>query len=157
MARRLTLSRTSMVWVTMLSIVFMAVSGTVNAKGTATGSALADPTRPPAILAEGQPNEDISKKELPASGLQTVILRKGAKPLAIINGQTVKLGEKVGDARLVRLSETEAVLQGPEGKEIMRLMPAAERKAVLPPKPRKEVSRGVKHGKHKKTLSKFMK
>ncbi len=160
MARRLAFSQGSCVLVSMLSmllVVFMGLSGAVHAKGTANGSASADPTRPPAILTEEEPNEDASKKEPPPSGLQTVILRKGAKPLAIINGQTVKLGEKVGDARLVSLSETQAILQGPDGREVLRLMPAAERKAVIPPQPRKDSKRGGKHGKRKKILSKSTK
>lgn len=118
---------------------------------------LADPTRPPMALAEGEPKDEAKPSEPPPAGLQTVILRKGAKPLAIINGQTVELGGTVGDARLVSLSETEAVLQGPNGKEVMRMIPAVERKAVLPPEPQEDAKAAAKSGVRKKTKTKLTK
>ena len=88
-----------------------------------TPAPLADPTRPPAALVA-------SPVAAPApsavSGLQTVIMRPGRKPLAVINGSTVLLGGKLGDATLVHLSESEAVLLGPAGREVLRLTPSAE-------------------------------
>ena len=94
-------------------------------------SSLSDPTRPPAALeepaaaAETKPGKGVGV--VPQSGLQTVIMRKGHKPVAVINGETVELGGKLGEATLVRLSEREAVLQGPQGKEVLRLTPNAEK------------------------------
>lgn len=87
---------------------------------------LADPTRPPAQALEAAPATAAAGPA--ASGLQAVIMRPGRKPLAVINGSTVVLGGKLGDATLVRLSESEAVLQGPGGREVLRLTPGAEMK-----------------------------
>ena len=95
----------------------------------------ADPTRPPPSLLA--PVDDAPAQ---ASGLQTIIRRAGAKPVAIINGEHVVLGGKVGDARLVSLGETEAVLQGPNGKEVLRMTPGVDIRPVvapLPPRPAK--------------------
>ena len=89
---------------------------------------LADPTRPPPALEA--PAAVAGKSPAPLSGLQTVIMRKGRKPVAVINGETVELGAKLGEATLVKLSEREAVLQGPQGKEVLRLTPNAAKTPV---------------------------
>lgn len=64
------------------------------------------------------------------AGLQSVILRKGGKPAALINGTVVELGGRVGESRLVKVSEDHVVLRGPQGDETLRLTPAAEKKPV---------------------------
>ena len=84
---------------------------------------LADPTRPPAAF-DASPAAAFAPG--PVSGLQAVIMRPGRKPLAVINGSTVLLGGKLGDATLVHLSESEAVLLGPAGREVLRLTPGVE-------------------------------
>ncbi len=91
---------------------------------------LPDPTRPPAAF-ENAPAATEAKAGNSA-GLQTVILRKGRKPVAVINGETVELGGKVGEATLVKLSEREAVLQGPQGREVLHLTPKASKTAAHP-------------------------
>ncbi len=87
---------------------------------------LADPTRPPAALLA--PASDAPAAEAAASGLQSVILRRQGKPAALINGEVVELGGKVGEARLVKIAEDAVVLRGPQGEETLRLTPAAEKK-----------------------------
>ncbi|HJW26237.1 MAG TPA: hypothetical protein VJ576_15195 [Rhodocyclaceae bacterium] len=88
---------------------------------------LADPTRPAGLLAgrEGAEGSDGGWR------LQSVIMPRGQKPTAIINGQVVALGQKLGEARLVRLSETEAVLQGPKGMERLSLIPDVSKKTEV--------------------------
>ncbi|MCX7175572.1 MAG: hypothetical protein NT159_16925 [Proteobacteria bacterium] len=90
------------------------------------GASLPDPTRPPVtateVVSPGAENVP------PPSGLQTVILGRGHKPMAVINGIMVELGDKIGDATLVKLTESEAVLQGPAGKEVLRLLPGVVKK-----------------------------
>lgn len=135
-------------------------SGEALAQSHATG--LADPTRPPAVMVEAtvDPAKEDQQDVLPPAGLQTVLLRKGMKPLAIINDQSVELGGMVGEARLVKLTETEAVLQGPNGKEVLRLMPDAERKPVVLPVPSKPAdlqAGAVKTGKRSKLNSNLTK
>ena len=95
-------------------------------------SSLSDPTRPPLTIVE--PETTSAEGFPPPSGLQTVILGKGRKPMAVINGVTVELGDKVGDATLVKISESEVVLRGPAGKETLFLTPGVEKINSLSPK-----------------------
>lgn len=103
-----------------LSASILAMAGVAQAQ-------LADPTRPPAAInaAAGDP---ANAAIYGSSGLQSVILRKGGKPAALINGSVVELGGKVGEARLIRINEDKVVLRGPQGDETLRLIPAAEKK-----------------------------
>lgn len=87
---------------------------------------LADPTRPP-VRTSGSTAETVSA-EVSGSGLQSVIMRKGGRPAALINGEVVELGGKLGEARLVKVDEDSVVLLGPAGRETLRLMPTAEKK-----------------------------
>lgn len=87
---------------------------------------LADPTRPPAAAsAEGAAAAEAEVKEM---RLSTVLLPQGGKPSVVIDGQVVMLGEKVGEARLIRVRESEAVLQGPDGIEHLYLTPDVDKK-----------------------------
>jgi MSHA biogenesis protein MshK len=86
-----------------------------------------DPTRPP-VSAEPM-------REGPLSGtdsgpvLQSVILSQG-RMMAIISGQTVKLGEKFGDARLIKISESEAVLRTDSSSQTLKLFPGIEKRLM---------------------------
>jgi MSHA biogenesis protein MshK len=60
-----------------------------------------------------------------------VILKRQGKPAALINGEVVELGGKVGAATLVKVSEDAVVLKGPDGEEILRLIPSAEKKTEI--------------------------
>lgn len=86
---------------------------------------LADPTRPPVAAVQAA---DAAATEPAPAGLQSVILRQGGKPAALINGEVVELGGKVGEAKLVKVNEDSVVLKGPGGMETLRLIPAAEKK-----------------------------
>jgi len=103
---------------TMLVATLPGAAGLARGQSDAT---LADPTRPPASVSEpvpaGAPNVT------PSGGLQTIIVGRGRKPMALINGMMVGLGDKVGEATLVKISESEAVLQGPAGREVLQLLP----------------------------------
>lgn len=87
---------------------------------------LADPTRP--LVDGGLPGAGVPAGGTAATGLQSVILRKNGKPAALINGEIVELGGKVGEYRLIKVSEDAVVLKGPGGEETLRLMPAAQKK-----------------------------
>ena len=97
-----------------------------------------DPTRPPAAWltsADGAaPGAEGSSGGL---RLQSVLLRHGGRPVAIIGGKTVALGEPVGGAKLVRLTEREAVLQGADGVTHLFLTPDVEKQMIVTPKSRK--------------------
>lgn len=85
-----------------------------------------DPTRPPSgvesasgVAAEG------------GAALQSVLISPTLKA-AIINGQMVKVGEMVGSARLVRVTESEAVLREGNEVQVLRMYPSVEKKDVKP-------------------------
>lgn len=63
-------------------------------------------------------------------GLQSVVLHKKGRSYALINGETVRLGDMVGDKKLVRISEGEVMLSGPQGQEILKLTPGVEKQLV---------------------------
>lgn len=86
--------------------------------------ALPDPTRPPPEISAPVAAE----AGVAESGLQSVIIAPGRRA-AIINGQTVELGGKYGDARLVEVSERGVVLRGPQGKEVLPLFPGVDIKS----------------------------
>lgn len=114
MARRLTLPLAA-------TLILLCGGGTAIAHAQ-----LTDPTRPPLQAA---PQADATADApLAGSGLQSIILRKTGRPAALINGEVVELGGKVGEARLVKVDEDSVVLLGPEGRETLRLIPAAEKK-----------------------------
>lgn len=93
--------------------------------GVAAGEELlADPTRPPAaalMMGAGM-------GEAQGSRLSSIVLPKQGRATAVIDGQVVRLGERVGGARLLRLTESEAVLEGPEGVERLYLTPDVDKK-----------------------------
>ena len=86
---------------------------------------LADPTRPPGgVAGDPFPAESIGPV------LQSVLIPKKGKPVAVIGGQQIRLGEKYGESRLIRLSDREAVLEGPAGIERLPLTPGIEKIVV---------------------------
>ncbi|MDP2809826.1 MAG: hypothetical protein Q8O34_06715 [Rhodocyclaceae bacterium] len=84
-----------------------------------------DPTRPAGALMTPEAAGGIAA---PAeSGVQTVILRRAGKSAAVINGQYVEVGGKLGDKRVVKISESEVVLKGEGGREVIKVTPAIEK------------------------------
>lgn len=88
-----------------------------------------DPTRPPSGYAE----------EAPASAdvgggltLQSVLISPSQKA-AIISGTMVKLGEKYGDAVLVKVAENEVVLRTAGTSQVLKLYPGVEKREITPP------------------------
>lgn len=101
-----------------------------------------DPTRPPAgwgVIGESGLATASAEPELK---LQSVMLPQRGKPVALIGGQTVALGGKFGDATLVRLTEKEAVLQGPDGLTRLYLTPDVNKQLIVTPKARKSGKNG---------------
>ncbi|MDP2810871.1 MAG: hypothetical protein Q8O34_12050 [Rhodocyclaceae bacterium] len=121
-------------------------AGAMGAAGAWAQGALPDPTRPPGAAAAASPGGNVP--EVPAaSGLSSVILRKGAKPAAIIDGQYVELGGKVGERRVVRITEGEVILKnadGADGRETLRMTPGIEKQPIKKPAARKSVATGAK-------------
>ncbi|HUG21985.1 MSHA biogenesis protein MshK [Piscinibacter sp.] len=99
----------------------------------AQANALRDPTRPPEAMLNGA----ASAASAPAGALQlqSVLLGAGRRPAAVISGELVLLGGRVGDTRLVRVTERSAVLQGPNGQTTLALTPDATKQGATRPLP----------------------
>ena len=102
----------------------MAVSGLSLALFSAAGIAeeLPDPTRPPASLSAPAVPSGQAAGEGRQPGLQSTIISKNRRA-AIIDGQTVELRGKHGDATLIKVSEDSVVLQGAQGRQLLMLFP----------------------------------
>jgi hypothetical protein len=90
----------------------------------ATADPLPDPTRPSIDLNSSGSGSapDVLPDEAATHGLQSIII----SPLfraAIINGETVTLGGKTGDSRLVEVRESSVVLQNAQGRRVVELFP----------------------------------
>lgn len=91
---------------------------------------LADPTRPPAELGMAAAGEaEMSGMTAKGPILQSVLISAGRKS-AIIGGQVVRLGEKYGEARVVKITENEVVLKTGATTETLRLFPDVEKRLV---------------------------
>lgn len=99
-----------------------------------TADTLRDPTQPPAGFSSSHPNSavDVGDSGMPGRVLQSIIRRHGAKSVAMINGQSVRLGEKIDDFVLVKLTETQATLKGPAGTEVLVMSPSVDKKTLRP-------------------------
>jgi MSHA biogenesis protein MshK len=86
-----------------------------------------DPTRPAGTLMPEMAGSAAAPVE---SGVQTVILRPGGKSVAVINGQYVAVGDKLGDKRVVKITESEVVLKGESGREVIKVTPDIEKVPV---------------------------
>ena len=93
-----------------------------------TGTALGqgpDTTRPAGNQVTAEGGSGVSAPV--ESGVQTVILRPGGKSAAVINGQYVVVGGTFGDKRVLRITESEIVLKGESGREVIKVMPSVEK------------------------------
>jgi len=90
---------------------------------------LNDPTRPPrAILGGSADGYEAAASSSPA---QVVIISKDRRQVTI-NGRTVDLGGRYGNATVVRITDEEIVLQRPEATETIRLYSSVQRKKHWP-------------------------
>lgn len=88
----------------------------------------ADPTRPPEAWLNAQPGD--GAVEVDHSRLQSILRPKNGRPVAIIGGRTVLLGQRYGDATLVRVNETDVLLQGADGVTRLYLTPQVDKRMV---------------------------
>jgi MSHA biogenesis protein MshK len=80
-----------------------------------------DPTRPPAEFDRGAAVANTGPV------LQSVLIASGRSE-AIISGQTVRLGEKFGDAQVIKITDTEVVLRNGKDLQTLRLFPSIEKR-----------------------------
>lgn len=111
-------------WRRMVAVALL-VGGGLSAAGHA--EMLPDPTRPPVMALPGG-----SVTEAKGSGesvLQSVLISPGRKE-AIIDGQTVPLGGRFRESRLIRIGEGEVVLQTGGALRTLKLYPAVDKRMV---------------------------
>lgn len=96
---------------------------------------LADPTMPPpeARQAQGMAPAPVSK----GPQLQSVLVGSNGRQVAVIDGQTVRRGEKVNGALLVKVDKNHAVLRRGAQTQVLTLYPdSAQDKASQAQMPR---------------------
>jgi MSHA biogenesis protein MshK len=92
--------------------------------------ALQDPTRPPAQLIAGRGAAAAAVTRAPQ--LQSVLIarQQGGRHVAVIDGETVRLGDRFRGARVVRMTQTEVELVRGRERQVLTLFPPEARSAV---------------------------
>ena len=89
--------------------------------------ALVDPTRPPdAPLAgngSGSGSGAIAARAAPR--LQSVLVASSGRRVAVIDGRTVRVGDRVGEASVAEIADTSVTLRRGKTIETIRLYPKA--------------------------------
>ena len=81
-----------------------------------------DPTRPPSAALAAPDAE----KGAPNRTLQSVLIAPG-RSVAVIDGQLVRVGSRLGDAQVVKIDESGVVLRSGGTTETLKLLPDAAR------------------------------
>ncbi|NHZ94813.1 hypothetical protein F2P46_03520 [Massilia sp. CCM 8734] len=91
--------------------------------GVAAGP-LPDPTRPPARLYTPAGDAAAAPQSMEPQ-LQSVLIARhaGGRHVAVIDGQTVRLGEQFRGARVTRMTDNEVVLVKGREHRVLRLFP----------------------------------
>lgn len=112
----------------------LAVVALCGGAAPARAQALEDPTRPPASVTAGVAGV-VAVPAVPAAPhLQSVLIGRqaGGRHVAVIDGQTVRLGEHFRGALLVRMTETEVELVRGRQHQVLKLFPSAASRAAAP-------------------------
>ncbi len=91
----------------------------------ASAQGLSDPTRPPTATAA----DGVAVASAQATQLQSVLISPNRR-VAVINGTSVPLGGKFGEATLVRVTETEVELRTGGEKQVLTLLPGIDKTPV---------------------------
>ena len=91
--------------------------------------ALGDPMRPPAEASSSSSGARGEAQGGTSSRLQSVLISPGRR-VAVIDGRTVGIGERVGDATLIGIAESEVTLQRGAERQSLKLHPGIEKKPV---------------------------
>jgi hypothetical protein len=106
---------------TSLLAIGIVLAGSADAAGTA------DPTRPPdGVMAPAAAPAEAQTGRLV---LQSVLVAPD-RQIAVVSGVPLAIGDEVQGHRLLRVTDTGAVLQGPAGRVSLKLYPDAERRPV---------------------------
>ncbi len=90
--------------------------------------ALPDPTRPPSsVLSPVSPAGQLAAPGVPQVQSILVSTRPGGRRIAVINGKTLRRGDRVGGAVLETIEPTYVVLRRGSQKQILKLFRSAPR------------------------------
>jgi len=84
----------------------------------AAAAPFADPTRPPSAA------EEAGGEGLPPGPRLESVLISPQRKLAVISGREVRLGERFGEGRVVRITPTEVAIRRGGETEVLRLFPS---------------------------------
>lgn len=90
---------------------------------------VSDPTRPSDATASHAVAGEKSVVEM-KGGLQATIVRPGGQSVALINGQYVKVGDTLGEQRVLAIADNQVVLKGETGREVIKLIPSIDKRTV---------------------------
>lgn len=82
----------------------------------------ADPTQPPAA-------RDAGEGLMSGPRIESILIAPDRR-LAVISGQQVTIGTRVGSAVVVGITETEVVLRGADGDQTLKLFPELVRQSA---------------------------
>jgi MSHA biogenesis protein MshK len=105
------------------AVAFLLAFSAARADADAPARDLRDPTRPPSA-------EAAEEGGTPASIRLQSVLISGRRKIAVINGETVSLGGKVGDATLVGVEATDVTLDRNGQRETVHMFSGIEKKPV---------------------------
>jgi MSHA biogenesis protein MshK len=88
----------------------------------AKGAPFADPTRPPDAMSGEAAGVTAGPR------LESVIISPHRR-LAVISGQQVRLGDKFGDGRVVRITPSEVAIRTGDDTEVFRLFPEVDKRS----------------------------
>ena len=94
--------------------------------------AVNDPTRPSYMEAPVT-----AGGAMPSNRLTSILHKKGMKPIAVIDGQVVAVGGKIGNGTLVKIRENSVLLQQDGVVEVLELTPGIEKTYNRPQTPGK--------------------
>ena len=87
----------------------------------------ADPTRPPGGAFGDDP------AAIPEGPRLESVLIAPDRRIAIISGRQYRMGDKYGEGRVVRITESEVAIRSGEALDVLKLLPASE-KRLRPPR-----------------------
>src|SRR5437763_11508208 len=94
--------------------------GAIAAGAAIAQGGLADPTRPPSVVPKVESAGGTAAPAQAARRLQSVLI-SGTRKLAVIDGKTVALGEKIDGAKLVGVAETGVTMRRGEDRQTCRM------------------------------------
>ncbi|OIQ76604.1 hypothetical protein GALL_417110 [mine drainage metagenome] len=119
-----------------LQMTVLAVAAIIASMGCLADTAgLVDPTQPPmGMVPAGAAGTGAGIGAVPAGPVLQSVMTGPGREIAIISGQSVRVGGKFGDATLVRVRDQEAILRARDGTlQVLSLHPAVKKKVTVQP------------------------